>query len=98
MGHQAILETDSETECWLLQQHGYNYFLHFSFCFILIIPRLAELRPLTCNLEKCYSLRLSFGMYNIERQSQNLYSLTRHCPCNFLLEPTSPKHEYIGKL
>ena len=47
-----------------------NYFLHFSFCFILIIPRLIELCPLnsqshpvslwcwhlTCNLEKCYSL------------------------------------------
>ena len=47
-----------------------NYFLHFSFCFILIIPRLIELCPLnsqshpvslwcwhlTCNLEKYYSL------------------------------------------
>ena len=57
------------------------YLLHFSFCFVLIIPRLTELWPikcqghplslwcwpLTCNLEKCYSLRSCFGMYNLER-------------------------------
>ena len=30
MRHQAILETESETESWLLQQHSYYYFLHFS--------------------------------------------------------------------
>ena len=61
--------------------HSYNYFLHFSFCFVLIIPRLTKLWPikcqghplslwcwpLTCNLEKCYSLRSCFGMYNLER-------------------------------
>ena len=28
------------TESWLLWQHSYSYSLHFSFCFILIIPRL----------------------------------------------------------
>ena len=64
------LGTESETESWLLLQQSYNYFLHFIFCFILIIPRLTELCPfkcqshpvslwfwhLTCNLEKCYSL------------------------------------------
>ena len=51
-------------------------------CIILISPRLSDLWPfkcqghsvslwcwpLTCNLEKCYSLRSSFGMYNLERQ------------------------------
>ena len=112
MRHQAILETKSETESWLLQQHTYDYFLHFSYCFILIIPRLTELRPfrcqchpvslwrwpLTCNLEKWYSLRSSFGMYDLERRLRYLHLLTRHCPCNLLPEPTCPKHEYIGKL
>ena len=77
------------------------------FVFILIIPKLTELRPfkyhghhvslwcwsLICNLEKCYPLRSSFGMYNIERQLRYLHLLTRHCPCNLLPEPTSPKHE-----
>ena len=53
---------------------------------------------LTCNLEKCYLLRSSFGMYNLERQLRYLQLLTRHCPCNLLLQPTSPKHEYRGKL
>ena len=112
MRHQAILETESETESWLLLQHTYNYFLHFSFIFILIIPRLTELRPfkcqchpvslwrwpLTCNLEKCYSLRSSFGMYNVERQLRYSHLLTRHCHCNLLSELTSPKDEYRGKL
>ena len=54
--------------------------------------------PLTCNLEKYYSLRSSFGMYNLERRLRYLHLLTRHCPCNLLPEPTSPKHEYRGKL
>ena len=112
MRHQAILETESGTESCLLWQHCYNHFLHFSFCFILIIPRLTELRPfkcqghpvslwcwpLTCNIEKCYSLRTSFGMYNLERQLWYLYLLKRYCPCSLLPEPSSPKHEYIGKL
>ena len=85
---------------------------YFSFCFVLIIPRLTELWPikcqghplslwcwpLTCNLEKCYSLRSCFCMYNLERWLWNLHLLTRHCPCNLLPEPTSPKHEYRGKL
>ena len=31
MRHQAILETESETESWLLLQHSCNYLLHFSF-------------------------------------------------------------------
>ena len=47
---------------------------------------------------KCYSLRSSFGMYNIERQLWYLRLLTRHYPCNLLPEPTSPKHVYRGKL
>ena len=78
------------------------------FCFILITPRLAEscqchptslwCWPLTCNLETCYSLRSSFGMYNLERQLWYLHLLKRHCPCNLLPQPTSPKHEYRGKL
>ena len=50
--------------------------------------------PLPCNLEKCYSLRSSFGMYNLEIQLWYWHLLTRHCPCNLLPEPTSPKHEY----
>ena len=37
------LKTESATKAWLLQQH--SYFLHFSFCSILIILRLTELRP-----------------------------------------------------
>ena len=40
--------------------------------------------PLTCNLEKCYSLRSFFGMYNLERPLRYLHLLTRHCPCNLL--------------
>ena len=112
MLHRAMLETESETESWLLWQHSNNYILHFSFCFILIIPRLTELRPfkwqgqqvslwrwpLTCNPEKCYSLKAYFGMYNLERRLRYLHLLTRHCPCNLLPEPTSPKHECRGKL
>ena len=112
MQHQAILKTEAETESWLPLQHSYNYFLHFSYCFILIIQRLTELRPfkcqghqvslqrwpLTCNLEKWYSLRSFFSMYNLERQLRYLHLLMRHCHCNLLPEPTSPKLEYRGKL
>ena len=112
MRHQAILQTESETESWLLQQHRYNYFLYFSFCFILIISRLTELRPfkyqghpvslwhwpLTYNLERCFSWRFSFDMYNLERLLRYLNLLTRHCTCNLLPEPTSTKHECRGKL
>ena len=79
---------------------------------MLIIPRLTEFWPfkceghpvslgcwpLACNLEKCYSLRSSFGMYNIERQLRYLHLLTIHCPCNLLPEPISPENEYRGKL
>ena len=83
------------------------------YCIILIIPRLTDLWPfkcqghsgslwcwpLTCNLEKCYSLRSSFSVYNIERQLWYLHLLTIHCPCNLLAEPSSPKHEeYRWKL
>ena len=110
MGHQAKLKVKPNLGC--CSNIARTISLHLSFCFILIIPRLAELRPfkcqgravslwrwpLTCNLEKGYSLRLSFGMYYIERQFLNLHSLTRHCPCNFLPEPTTPKHECRGKL
>ena len=49
-------------------------------------------------LEKCYSLRSSFDMYNLESQLWYLHLLTRHCPYNLLPEPSSPKHEYRGKL
>ena len=54
--------------------------------------------PLSCNIEKCYSLRSCFGMYNLERRLRYLNLLTRHCPCNLLPQPTSPKHENRGKL
>ena len=37
-------------------------------------------------------------MYNLEKQLWYLHLLTRHCPCNLLQEPNSPKHEYRGKL
>ena len=37
-------------------------------------------------------------MYNLERQLWYLHLLTRHCPYNLLPEPSSPKHEYRGKL
>ena len=82
------------------------------FFFIFIISRLTELWPfkcqdhpvslwrwpLTCNIEKCYSLRPSFGMYHPKRRLRYLHLLPRHCPCNLLPEPTSPKHEYRGRL
>ena len=45
--------------------------------------------PLTCNLEKCFSLRSSFGMYDLKRRLRHLHLLSRHCPCNLLPEPTS---------
>ena len=81
-----------------IEQPSNTYFLHFSFCFILIIPRLTELWPfkcqghplslwcwpLTCNLEKFYSLISSFGMYNLKRQLWYLHLLTWDCPCNLL--------------
>ena len=35
-------------------------------------------------------------MYNLERRLRYLHLLMRHC--NLLPEPTSPKHEYRGKL
>ena len=54
--------------------------------------------PLTSSLETRYSLKSSFGMYNLERQLWYLLLLTRHCPCNLLPQSTSPKHEYKGKL
>ena len=63
-----------------------------SLLFPLDNPRLADLwpfkcqghpvslwcLPLTCNLEKNYSLRSSFDMYNLERQLWYLHLLTRH--------------------
>ena len=67
----------------------------------LLVPRSPSkplMMTLTCNLEKCNSLRSSFGMYNLERQLRYWHLLTRHCPCNFLPEPTAPKHEYREKL
>ena len=38
------------------------------------------------------------GMYNLERQLWYWHLLMRHCPCNLLPEPTSPKHKYREKL
>ena len=35
-------------------------------------------------------------MYNLEGQLWYLHLLTRHCLCNLLPEPTSPKHRYRG--
>ena len=67
----------------------------------LLVPRSPSkpvMLTLTCNLEKCNSLRSSFGVYNLERQLRYWHLLTRHCPCNLLPEPTSPKHEKIEKL
>ena len=67
----------------------------------LLVPRSPGkpvIWPLTCNLEKCNSLISSFGMYNLERQLRYWHLLTRHCPCNLLPEPTSPKQEYREKL
>ena len=43
-------------------------------------------------------MRSSFDMYNLERQLWYLHLLTKHCPYNLLREPSSPKHEYRGKL
>ena len=53
--------------------------------------------PLTCNLEKCSSLRSCFAMYILERRLRYLHLLTTHCTCNLLPEPTSPIHEYREK-
>ena len=67
----------------------------------LLVPRSPSkpvMLTLTCNLAKCNSLRSSFGMYNLERQLRYWHLLTRHCPCDLLPEPTSPKHEYREKL
>ena len=53
--------------------------------------------PLTCDLEKFYLLRSSLGMHNLERLLRYSHLFTKYCPCNFLQEPTSPKHEYRGQ-
>ena len=67
----------------------------------LLVPR-SPSKPamLTFDLQsrKCNSLRSSFGMYNLERQLRYWHLLTRHCPCNLLPEPNSPKHEYREKV
>ena len=67
----------------------------------LLVPR-SPSKPvmLTFDLQsrKVLSLRSSFGMYNLKRQLWYWHLLTRHCPCNLLPEPTSPKHEYREKL
>ena len=53
----------------------------------LLVPR-SPSKPVMltfdCKLEKCYSLRSFFGMYNLEWQLWYWHSLTRHCPCNLL--------------
>ena len=54
--------------------------------------------PLTGNLETCYSLRSSFGMFNLKRRLRYLHLLTRHCACNLLPGPNPPEHEYRGKI
>ena len=67
----------------------------------LLVP-MSNSKPvmLTFDLQsrKVYSLISSFGMYKLERQLWYWHLLTRHCPCNLLPEPTSPKHEYREKL
>ena len=67
----------------------------------LFVPR-SPSKPvmLTFDLQsqKCYSFRSSLGMYNLERQLWYWHLLTRHCPCNLLPQPTSPKHVYREKL
>ena len=83
-----------------------------SYYFILIIPRLTEVRsfkyqghtvslwrrPWTCDLKKCYLLRSPLGIYNLERRLSYLHLLTRPCPCNWLPKPTPLKHEYRWQL
>ena len=58
----------------------------------------AQHGPLTCDPEKCCSLRSSYGMYNLERRLRYSHLLTRHCPRNLLPEPIYPKHEYRGQI
>ena len=96
-----------QPKSWLSQKHRYNYFLHFSFCFILIILRLTELWPFKCqghpvsmwhwpficDLEKYRKVWKS-----IERPSRYSHLLTRHYPCNLQAKPTSLKHEYRGQI
>ena len=66
----------------------------------LLVPRLPS-RPkpvmLTFDLQS-RKVRSFFGMYNRERQLWYWHLLTRHCPYNLLLGPTSSKHEYREKL
>ena len=67
----------------------------------LLVP-MSPSKPvmLTFDLQyrKVLFIEIVFGMYNLERQLRYWHLLTRHCPCNLLSEPTSPKHEYREKL
>ena len=97
---------------WMMVAVVTELFFTFQFLFHLDNPKIDSVmavqvpmspsKPvmLTFDLQsrKCYSLRSSFGMYNLERQLWYLHLLTRHCPCNLLPEPTSPKDEYRGKI
>ena len=69
-------------------------------CFAMLLISASKPVILTFDLQsrKVYSLRSSFGMYNLESQLWYWHLLTRHSPCNLLPEPTSPKHEYREKL
>ena len=82
-----------------LKNNNYHIWDNLQCC--LLVPR-SPSKPvmLTFDLQswKCYSLRSSFGMYDLEIQLWYWHLLMRHCPCNLLPVPTSPKHEYRKKL
>ena len=66
----------------------------------LLVPK-SPSKPvmLTFDLQsrKVLFIEIVFCMYNLERQLWYWHLLTRHCPCNLLPEPSSPKHEYGQK-
>ena len=66
-------------------------------CYLLVPRSPSKPLQLTFDLQsrKVLFIEIVSGMYNLERQLWYWYLLTRHCPCNLLPEPTSPKHEYI---
>ena len=68
-------------------------------CCLLVPKSPSQPVMLTFDLQsrKVLFIEIVFGMYNLERQLWYWHLLTRHCPCNLLLEPPSPKHEYREK-
>ena len=111
MRHQMILETESETNSWLPLQDRYNQ-ITISYISVFVSSWQSQdwrnyvqghieslwRWPLTCDPEKCYLLRSSLGMYDLERRLRYSNLLTRQFPCNLLPEPTFPKHKYRGQL